>query len=438
MSPERIGYVLKMYPRFSETFVVSEILAREARGTEIEIFSLRPPNDPRFHDTLARVQAPVSYLARPRKAEDVWASLTAAYPQLPRLGPALPELLAADVSDAVQAVDLAEAVIARGITHLHAHFASLATTVARLASLLTDVPYSFTAHAKDLFHADVEPAENARKITDADHVVTVSDYNVRHIADRYPAASAGTPVHRVYNGLDLAAFPFSPPAAPERPVAAPELPTVAAVGRLVEKKGFDVLISAVAALRDAGQPVRCRILGGGDLEPHLRTQIHTLGVAELVELAGPQPQDRVRDAVAAADVLAAPCVVGADGNADGLPTVLLEAMALGTPVVSTDVTGIGEAVRHEVTGLQVPQHDAGALAGAITRLLGDSALAARLARSARALVEQEFDAARQAAQLDALVPGTNRPAGPAAATRSLGRTRDTSTSRARRVSEVTV
>ncbi|HLT83666.1 MAG TPA: hypothetical protein VKZ83_05475, partial [Phototrophicaceae bacterium] len=123
MSPERIGYVLKMYPRFSETFIVSELLGREARGADIEIFSLRPPVDPRFHSALAEVRAPVTYVARPRRAEDLWATVRAAEAELPLLPAALPELLAADASDAAQALDVAVLAVRRGITHLHAHFA---------------------------------------------------------------------------------------------------------------------------------------------------------------------------------------------------------------------------------------------------------------------------------------------------------------------------
>ncbi|GAA4432402.1 glycosyltransferase family 4 protein [Georgenia halophila] len=401
---ERIGYVLKMYPRFSETFVVSEILAREARGTQIEILSLRPPVDPRFHDTLARVQAPVTYVPRARKAEDLWASAARGQAVLPRLPEVLPELLRAEASDAAQALEVAVAAVELRLTHLHAHFASLATTVARLASLLSGVPYSFTAHAKDLFHADVVPADIARKITDADHVVTVSEYNLQHLRERYPEAVAATPVHRIYNGLDLPAFDYVPPAG-----RMPHEPTVVAVGRLVEKKGFDVLIDAIAALRDAGRGLRCRIVGGGMLEAELRAQVRALRLDALVDITGPLPQDRVRAELAAADVLAAPCVVGSDGNADGLPTVLLEAMALGTPCITTDVTGIGEAVRHGSTGLQVPQHDHRALATGIARLLDDAALRSRLAGAARALVEAEFDSAGQAARLEAVQRGV-RPA----------------------------
>src|SRR5699024_3917942 len=149
----RIAYVLKMYPRFSETFIVSEILAREAAGEEIVIFSLRPPADARFHPELARVQAPVIQVGRsssPRRLWETWGATMAA-PELARsLGAHLDELVAAGVDDAEQALSVAMLAREHGVTHLHAHFASMATTVARLAGLLTDLPYSFTAHAKDI------------------------------------------------------------------------------------------------------------------------------------------------------------------------------------------------------------------------------------------------------------------------------------------------
>ncbi len=404
MSPERIGYVLKMYPRFSETFIVSELLGREARGADVEIFSLRPPVDPRFHSALAEVRAPVSYVPRARKAEELWDALRAAAPELPLLHRALPELLAADASDAGQALEIAVMVVRRGITHLHAHFASLATTVARLVSLLTSVPYSFTAHAKDIFHSSVDPADLARKIAGAHHVVTISDFNERHLRATYPEAVAATRLHRIYNGLDLAAFPFTPRAADD------DGTDVVAVGRLVEKKGFDVLVDALAHLRDRGRPLRCRIVGGGEKEAELRAQVAALGLEGLVELTGPLPQHEVRALVATAGVFAAPCVVGSDGNADGLPTVLLEAMALGTPCVSTDVTGITEAVRHEETGLEVRQHDPVGLAGALVRVLDDAALRHRVTRAARELVEREFDTRRQVEALAAAVRASSNSA----------------------------
>lgn len=405
MSHERIAYVLKMYPRFSETFIVSELLGREARGADIDIYSLRPPVDPRFHSALADVKAPVTYVARPRKVDEVWQRLREVGSLLPNLPEVLPELLEADVSDAVQAIDVALLAHRRRITHLHAHFGSMATTVARLASLLTGIPYSFTAHAKDIFHSSVEEDDLRRKIRDAHHVVTISDFNDEHLRRRFPDAVAATTLHRIYNGLNLDSFPFTAHSgrAPRREVVS--------VGRLVEKKGFSVLIDAIAHLRELGHEIPCRIVGGGELEGALRAQITELGVGDLVSLTGPVPQHEVRDLVARAGVFAAPCVVAADGNADGLPTVLLEAMALGTPCVSTDVTGITEAVRHEVTGLEVAQHDPEALGEAILRLLDDADLADRLTREARALIEAEFDTRRQVAALDAAVAGEREKAG---------------------------
>ncbi|MGC5617558.1 glycosyltransferase family 4 protein [Georgenia sp. Z1491] len=420
MSRERIGYVLKMYPRFSETFIVSEILGREARGADIEVLSLRPPVDPRFHSALAEVRAPVTYVPRVRRAEDLWQTLRDAAPELPRLAATLPELLAAGADDAAQAVEVALLARRRGLTHLHAHFASLATTVARLASLLSGIPYSFTAHAKDIFHSSVDPADLAAKIAGAHHVVTISDFNDRHLRRVFPEAVAATRLHRIYNGLHLDDFPFTAPT-PDR--GTDDDAPVVAVGRLVEKKGFSVLVDAIAHLRDSGRPTRCRIVGGGELEGALRARVAALGLADLVQITGPMPQHEVRGEVAAAGVFAAPCVVGSDGNADGLPTVLLEAMALGTPCVSTDVTGITEAVRHEVTGLQVPQHDPVALAAAIERLLDDDALRTRLARAARDLVEDQFDTRHQVAALeDAALEDAARPTSEAAsAERAVGR-----------------
>lgn len=386
----RVGYVLKMYPRFSETFILTEILAHEAAGADLEIFSLRPPGDGRFHGALAEVRAPVTYLTHHgRRAADLWSLLGTGSAGLPGLGPHLDELLAADVDDAAQAVELALLVMARRIDHLHAHFASVATTVARLASLLTGVPYTFTAHAKDIFHETVDDSDLWRKLEDAAGTVTVSDFNLAHLRDRFPGAASS--VTRVYNGLDLVRFPYSSPH--------DRRPRVVAVGRLVEKKGFTDLVAACALLADQGATFGCELVGAGPEEARLREQIESLGLADIVCLRGPLPQHEVRAAVAGAAALVAPCVVGGDGNRDGLPTVLLEAMALGTPCVATPVTGIPEAILAEQTGLLVPEGDPEALALAIGRLLDDAALRTRLAVAARTLVEEEFEVGRQSLRL---------------------------------------
>jgi len=399
----RIGYVLKMYPRFSETFILNEILAHEAVAAQLQIFSLRPPRDGRFHEALARVRAPVHYLklptegvsaladrmATPSHVDVFWTAINDAGVVLPDLWAKLETARGEKARDVFQAVNLARMVREQDITHLHAHFGSLATTVARLAAHFADVPYTFTAHAKDLFHASVQPADLRRKLRDAAVVITVSDFNVAFLHENYgPAAERVT---RIYNGIDLQMFGFQSPI--ERP------PLIAGVGRLIEKKGFADLIAACAVLRERGRRFGCQIIGSGPQEPALRDQIERSDLAAYVELLGPRPQGDVRALVQRAAVFAAPCVIGSDGNRDGLPTVLLEAMALGTPCVSTDVTGIPEVLHDERTGLLVPQHDAAALAAAIERLLDDVELRSTLARNARRLIEDEFDIARNTARI---------------------------------------
>jgi glycosyltransferase involved in cell wall biosynthesis len=390
---QRIGYVLKMYPRFSETFILGEVLAHEAAGADLHLISLRLPIDGRFHGSLADVRAPVTYLAHQgTRAADLWELVRRATHWLPRLPGVLDRLAEADASDAAQALELAMLVEDHGLTHLHAHFGSVATTVARLASLLTGVPYTFTAHAKDIFHDDVDAADLRRKLLDAAGCVAVSDFNAAHLRAVYGVAADR--VVRIYNGIDLGRFPYAAPHA--------RRPAIVSVGRLVEKKGFDDLIAACAVLAGDGRRFRCDIIGSGPLGPALTEQILASGLDDVVFLNGSMPQHQVREVVQRAAVFAAPCVIGEDGNRDGLPTVLLEALALGTPCVATDVTGVPEVIRHEDTGLLVGQHDPQALARSLGRLLDDRALSVRLAGAGRALVEAEFDAVRQSAQLRAL------------------------------------
>jgi colanic acid/amylovoran biosynthesis glycosyltransferase len=393
----KIGYVLKRYPRYSETFVVNEILAHEAAGLEVEIFALRPPSDTHFQDIISRVRAPVNYLsASGIKAEDFWTALEGAAVSSPGLWTALGEAGSEDARDVYQAALLARETRLKGITHLHAHFATASTTVARLAAKFSGIPYTFTAHAKDIFHESVCPEDFRRKLKDAAGAVTVSDYNLRYLRENYgPAAQR---MRRVYNGLDLQRFTYKAPLY--------RLPKIVAVGRLVEKKGFADLIGACATLAASGRQITCEIVGSGELEADLRGRIAQSGAGGMVRLIGPRPQAEVVRLVQEAASFVAPCVLGEDGNRDGLPTVLLEAMALGTPVVSTDVTGIPEVLREGETGLLVPQRNPAALAGAISRLTGDSTLRIRLADRARRLIEADFNIRDNAAHLREIFAGS--------------------------------
>lgn len=379
----RVGYVLKVYPRFSETFVVNEILAHERAGADLRIFSLRPPVGGRFHPAIGSVRAPVIYVpdASP-KAADLWSALRVAGPGAAAL---LQDPEAAGPREVVQAMALARHVREQGIDHLHAHFATVAAGVTRLAAQLTGISYSLTAHAKDIFHEEVDPLALRMRMADAVGVITVSDFNARFLRELVPEA----PIHRVYNGLELEAFPYRPPQG--------RRPGIVAVGRLIEKKGFADLVDACAVLAAHGRDVSCQIVGEGPLESELRARIAAHGLSERVRLLGPRTQEEVRTLVQGATVMATPCVVGADGNRDGLPTVLLEAMALGTPCVSTPVTGIPELVIDGHTGLMVGQHFPDELAGALARVLDDEGLRVSLARAGRALIEERFDIDRNAA-----------------------------------------
>ncbi len=405
VEPFRVGYVVKRYPRYSETFIVREILAHEQAGLAIEIFSLRPPDDGHFQDLIARVRGRVNYLYMPAEgllpeplagatltASHLWKALLEASAVLPDLWTALDEMRDEEARDVYQALQLARQLSLKTFHHLHAPFASDAATVARLASRFTGIPYSFTARAKDIFHQSVQMEDLGRKLRDAVAVVTISDFHLEYMRSTFGPLAAK--VHRIYNGLDLEEFPYQSPH--DRP------PVIVAVGRLIEKKGFGDLIEACALLRERGRAFRCRIIGTGILRAELAAQIGRLNLNGLVELVGPLCQSEVGREIQTAAVLAAPCVIARDGDRDGLPNVIQEALALGTPVVSTDVAGIPEVVRDGENGLQVPKHDPAALADAVERLLGDPALRCRLATAGRRLIEAEFDNRRTSARRRAL------------------------------------
>jgi colanic acid/amylovoran biosynthesis glycosyltransferase len=377
-----IAYVVKRYPRYSETFVVNEILAHQAAGLKVRIYSLLSTTDEYFQDLLAKVRSPVRYLhADNLKAIEFWSCVRESSLLLPDLCNKLQFATQDDARAVYQAILLAAEVRTQGIQHIHAHFASSATTVARLAAHFAGVPYTFTAHAKDIFHDSVQPEDLRKKLADAAGVVTVSRYNVEYLRQNFGDFSRN--VRCIYNGMDLDRLRFASPLH--------RMNEIVAVGRLVEKKGFADLINACASLLSRKVEFRCKIIGTGELYATLRAQISSLGLDRHVYLLGPLPQTELIHHIQNAATLVAPCVIGTDGNRDGLPTVLLEAMALGTPCISTDVTGIPEIVRHEITGLMAPQHDPSALSRAIEKLLLDGALRERLARNARELIEAEFD-----------------------------------------------
>ena len=282
------------------------------------------------------------------------------------------------------------------IGHIHAHWAHTATSIAMHAAGLLGVGFSFTGHANDIF---VHRVALAAKLRRARFVVCISGFHRRYYLG-LGASPDRLPV--VYCGID--GQRFRPPNPGEGAGKAP--PRIVSVGRLVEKKGFDDLIAACGILRDRGVAFGCCIAGSGPLEPALREQVTRLGLDDLVEVTGETAvQERLPDLLRSGRLFALPCVRDSDGDMDGLPQVLIEAMMVARPCVSTDLVGIPDLVIDGRTGLLVQPRDIEALADAIDALIGDPARADRLGREAERWARAHFTIDEAVARLRALFEG---------------------------------
>jgi len=393
----KIAYILKMYPRFSETFIVNEILELERRGMDVRIYSLRKPDDGRFHAALSRVKANVVYVPQYPQLEmeritQAHQLVRSAYPIRYQQVYAYSQARGSDyaIKRFLQAGFVAAHLLKHPLDAMHAHFASSATRVANLVHHMIGLSYSITAHAKDIFHQDVNPDSLRRKISEARFVVTVSQFNKNYL--QKIMGDTPSDIRCLYNGINLKRF--RPDPAIKR-----KSNLILAVGRLVEKKGFETLIHACHILKTWDLNFRCEIIGKGNLYHPLKQLIIDLGLTEQVRLMGPRPQDGVRDAYRRASLFTLPCVIAQDGNRDGLPTVLLEAMACGLPVVSTHLTGVPEIVDHHKNGFLVPPSSPHALARSLAILLTNPTQRQQMGQAARQKVEKEFDVRRNVAQL---------------------------------------
>lgn len=391
----RIAYLVKTYPRLSETFILNEILGIEDLGMELEIFSLRkqPPGAEPVHPDVAKVKGSVTYIpsfVRPLLPPGLALLLFA---QLMFLFTAPRRYFAAArfhfgsgndprLKDFLQAGYLAWTLRWRKITHLHAHFANLPTTVAEIVQCLTGIRYSFTGHAKDVYLTP--PAEMARKIKKAECVLTCTAFNHRYLAE---LAEHRTPVHLAYHGIDVSRFRALNQGDPTQ---SGEIPLVLSVARLCEKKGLEFLIKACHVLVDRGVAFQCQIVGYGPLENKLREMISSLGLQGKVSLLGKMTQDQLADLYPQANLFALPCLVLENGDRDGIPNVLFEAMVSGVPVVSTDIEGVCELIEHRKNGLIVEQRNASALADAMQLLITTPGLRNELARCGRQTVLTNF------------------------------------------------
>jgi glycosyltransferase involved in cell wall biosynthesis len=388
----KIAYIIKTFPMLSETFILNEILGLEKLGIEIEIFSLRTPSGGPVHASVAEVNAKVTYV--PRRLEHgtpppLAGRILLAHLMLmlasPRQYLRTARFCRREHGDPwlkifFQAVFIAHRLLEGGFHHLHAHFANMAASVAEVVHHLTGVPYSFTAHAKDIYLTD--PKELKRKMEGAACVLTCTAYNQRYLAAIAPQLPA---VHLAYHGVDITRFACT---APRSGISAE--PLILSVGRLCEKKGFPFLIRACRILKDRGLQFQCRIVGSGELYSNLAALICELDVAACVSLCGRMVQDEVVPLYRAANVFVLPCLVTEDGDRDGIPNVLIEAMASGLPVISTRISGIPELVDDMVNGILVAERDIRAIADAIELLCVQPALARRLGEQGRTKVLGRF------------------------------------------------
>jgi glycosyltransferase involved in cell wall biosynthesis len=387
----KVLYVLKRYPRLSETFIVRELIGIESAGIEVGIDALLGAEEGVRHQEVDRVKAIVRYVPR-RPATSASATLGAhfrVFVRAPRRWTAeARQALSAARSDRpwhrsdpwrrfLQAGFVADRLRRERFDHVHAHFATAASDVAVPAAKMAGVPVTVTAHAKDIFltaNADRLKGRLGR----VDTIISISAFNVDHMR----SIGVNRPIVHVPNGVALGTAHGGDRNGP-----------ILCVTRLVEKKGIDTLIEAVSLLKHDRPNLRVEIVGGGPLLGDLKELSAQLGVSDRVLFAGPQPSTEVDAAYARCSMVVLPCRVTSDGDRDGLPTVLVEALARAIPVVSTSVVGIPELVRDGDTGLLVQPDDPSALATAMDKLLSNPDLARELGSRGRALVASEYDPA---------------------------------------------
>lgn len=381
-----IAYISQAFPSLTTTFVYREIVGLQQQGVSVTPFSIwRVPSESVPPETREVAAETINLFPAP------WSRVlgghvysAARHPlRYLRLGAFLSTRRGekwANRYKAWLAAYMAREISRRGLKHIHAHFASSPASVAMAAARLAGISFSFTAHAIDIFAHRVMLAE---KLREARFVIAISEYNKRIMSELVPEASAK--IHVVHCGVDPDVF------APDESRADGTPPVLLAVGQMREKKGLKYLVEASRLLAERGIDFKCVIVGGGEGLDDLKAQVAESGLDGRVSLTGPLFQSEVRARLRTADVFVLPCVVAADGDQDGIPVSLVEAMAGELPVVSTHVSGIPELVTDGHEGLLVPPRDAAALARALERLIGDPLLRRQLGRNARSKVLSQFD-----------------------------------------------
>ncbi len=374
-----IGYVLTTFPALSETFVLNEILEMERQGMTVTVFSLRKPREEPRHASLSRLRAKIVYLTDDASARPGLRDLAEGAIMYVK---AVLRGQFSELRNISRGIAIAASARQHGVEALHAHFADRPASLAYWAHKLSGLPFSFTAHAIDIYEHGLQDKLMVTKLREARFVITVCDYNKRFILEHYPGALPDN-IHVINNCVDLEYFAFreSPPRGE---------PYVLSVGRLVPKKGFDLLVQACAIMRDSGTSVRFKIIGDGPERQRLIELAASLGAADLLTFVGAAPQDAVKTLLSEATIFCMPFRRTPSGDQDSLSLVLMEAMASGVPVISTRLAAIPEIVDDRENGILVEPEDAQGLAMAIRELMDSPELQERYRRAARTKVERRF------------------------------------------------
>jgi len=397
-----IAVLVTRFPRIDETFILREIVELERRGQPILVVPIlrgdtrvvheeakpwvkRALYTPFFSPAIARSNVRV-FLRDPLRYLRLLVTLILR--TLVR-----PSTLIRTLALFPKAVHLADVLPAKGIRHVHAHFATHATTVAWVIAALSDITYSFTVHGPDVFVHRVMLRE---KIARAEFVRSISTFNKAFLYGLYPALCDGR-IHVVHSGVNPEVYAAAEPEPREDGRI-----RILSVAALTPSRGFPFLIDACARLAKAGLDFECRIVGSGPLREATEQWIARHDLAGRVFLLGARPQHEVAQLMRGTDVFVLPSIIAADGQMDGIPISLMEAMAAGKPVVASSISGIPELVRHDVSGILVDAAYAGRLAEAVRRLAADPQLRDRLGRAGQLAVLREFDVRRTTEQLVAL------------------------------------
>ena len=392
-----LAYLFERFPKFSQTFCYREIAELFRQGVRPAIFSLRAPDrGPEMNWDPAIVSA-VHQLAEgdafARLADEASASLPRATRKILHEWRGKTDSLRLH-----QATYIGVRLQKLGVHHLHVHFAGMAARTAFWIRRFFGIEYSLTVHANDIFVPNKFEIGLPQIFSTASAIVVVSDFAANQLHDRFPHTASR--VHRIYNGIDCDRFQPTEPSQP---------PLILSIGRLISKKGFDVLIDACASLQNGGHEFRGEIIGEGPLSAELQARIDRHGLGKQVLLVGPKSQAEIAARLSRATLLVLPCRVDADGAMDNLPTVVMEAMASALPVVSTDVGGVAEMVRNGESGLLVSQNDPLATAEAIARLIGDVELARSFGREGRKRAEELFSIEKNVRVLREILLRPRRP-----------------------------